>query len=795
MNRGSEEDVFLDIKQLIKKKIEKNPTSSFLNDIYDIYYMFKCMCFILHDKPVHSLAPFLYDIFKNRMEIIYRIYKDETSFKEFKTKFEEIFCEGFNFKTDRSNPKVTQDRCHKTLDQLHIHMKNVMKTYEIHYPEMIRLYSIPYTAFKMDLKEDSREELKEESEIYKNINKLLSVCRYGLPDATGSVFKLGKSSIYPNTLSLQDAAGITHTDGELVIKEDWKSGRSIYSLNTETIDIPSLKFLDVEIRCIKYKHDNVEVNLFVYHCANTFEITDTDYGIIEVSFKNEGKITLNEDFVNSIKVINGKHLIGIITDKVSQNDTILLVSENISKSQRGTSGKQKKIKENPFIWWLYKNRLDKEKEEREIKDLIGILAKEAGDQSKIQVVENLSRYSPEYKSYVSTVDSFFSFSCINGAVIFRGGNVEIFMPEGFEVLDKNEKARIIGILNKINDYNFYRISDNINLFFGKVSQILSDIIGNNDKLKLPDTTILIFTALIKQFESPYTYLTEEKFNLLYNSGNYDPARNSGITDNVSFLNRLINFDKILELFQLLDIELNEVDKYKISSIIESYLINNFKSEELLLLTPLDETETPSVNNIKEQIYNFLEQFPLLFLLRNKELIFNGTSFVKSNIRTIGRSERKELELIREWMKQILKKKYDDFLKKFGIPDILQIEEKYTIIPMETTETTEEIETVFDDNDFDEKKFEEIVESQPFDDIPEEDINVKMNRGRNESRNPNIKTNPRDRSRTRERNPPSMGGNKKNKTNKQKNKTKSKTKKQRKTINKDKRNKKTRKNKK
>jgi hypothetical protein len=549
---------------------------------------------------------------------------------------------------------------------------------------MIKVYSIPYAAFKIEKtnskETDEDEDLEDDMNIFKELKQYLLPFIYGLGDAVGTktfITQMGKISIYPNTLSLQDAAGSKqlNTDQEIIVSEtvDKTTLQSGYVISEQgaTLNIPiePLNFLDIEIRCLKINIQGQIINFFLYY-AFGFENNNTGvYSDITVAIPLKTPIKYNA--VNDLKpylFINGKSLIGVITGKVSQNDTIPIISDylDIEKSKRGKG----KIRVNPNIWWIHKD--SNSKTEEIVRILLGTLAKEAGDQSKIQIIENLSRNSKP--SYVATVDSFFSHSLIQGGVIFKGGNIEVFIPQGFQSLSKEQKISIMKLLQKINNYGFDTIKNKIQQFLNKASQIINTVLLNPN-LILPDTTKLIFFAIFKEFGNIENFAAQDRYVMLYNNGQYDVTKNSGIFDELSFLRRLVNFDRVSKLFSLFDDELQDrfyiqlgKDKIKgdIIDMVDKYLLNTFSAEEI----------SPPTDESQEKIKLYFEQLPLLFLMRNIEIINSQNIFYRSRDRTYaaalaGRSEKISAPFMNIILKNILISKMLDFCQTYKIPEVYE----------------------------------------------------------------------------------------------------------------------------
>ena len=700
---------FKDIEQLLKE----HPR---YRTVYDAYYMLKCMCFILHDKPVHDLAPFLLKHFERRMFNTNNI--NNTDITNLIKELIHIYKTEFNI--NGVTAQVSQLRCHRTLDELTKCFKNQFPQY----PEMIKVYSVPYAAFKIEKNSsadtDEDEELEEQTNILKELKQYLLPFTYGLGDAVGTktfITQLDKKSIYPNTLSLQDAAGSTYDKNGIKVEEtidDEKKSCYFISENDDSqstkILIEPLNFLDVEIRCLKIIIEGSLFNFFLYYALGFDTIDDNNcYSNIIVLIPFKTPKTLNvAAFLKPYLMLNDKKLIGVITSKVSQNDTIPLINDylNIEKSKRGKRGK---IHVNHYIWWVYKDSNSETDVQMNAKIILGTIAKEAGDQSKIQVVGNLSRNGKP--SYVATVDSFFSHSLTQGGVLFKGGNIEVFIPQGFQSLNKEQKISIMKILQKINIYKFETIKNKIQVFLNKVSEIIKTIL-NNGNLGLSDTTILIFNAILKEFSNIEYFITENRYNLLYNNGQCDVTKNSGIFDELSFLRRLVNFDRVSKLFSLLDDELqnrfyiqfgNIKIKIKdgIIRMVDTYLLNTFDSEELS-----DDNTELIIPNIKL----YFEQFPLLFLMSNITII-NTKIFYRSrdgtSSATTKRHSKTDAPFINNILKEILISKLYVFCQTYNIQDFyFYYIEKYNILP--NKQKIEEI--AFEDDLVD------IIEEEPYEQV-------------------------------------------------------------------------------
>jgi hypothetical protein len=632
--------------QDIKGILENNNN---LKKIYSIYHMFKCLCFILHDKPVDELAPFLLNFYEKRIE-------DSKN----KIEFMNIFKQGFSIQG--MNAKVTQNRCHNTIDELTNKFNEIMKNERITTPDINKVFSIPYTAFRLDSKKQSsyKEEDENTLNIMDEMKRYLKYYNYGLGDAVGTetfINDLDKTSIYPDTLALQDAAGSTHSKNEIEVNENMKITKNLdnISKNLEyvikcgkyldecgikknVLNIEPLRFLDICILCVKING----VNKFLYY-ASGFDYNETNYPTISDNFYVPKEFTKYNDQGTE------KTLIGIITAKVSQNDTISLLNEyvDITKSARGRGS----FVVNPGIWWLYKNT--NTENEKNIKIILGTLAKEAGDQSKIQVIENLSRNG--INSYVATVDSFFSHSFINGGVVWKGGNVEIYIPQGFEVPSEELIEQTTNVLLKTKSYGFDKITEKINHFCIEIVKIIDSIL-NDSTVSLPSSTIFTFYAIKEVMSNVDNFLNEEIFNNIVKS-EYNINIHSGIFNEQSLLRRLINFNKVSELFSLLDDEINESFSIKINNVTES----NIRSiiESYLKTITIDNN-----NYYLKDLELFIEQLPLFFLMRHLDNL-NTITFKKQRV---NRNEpEKDLSIqVREKIRNIISSKLKNFCEKYNV---------------------------------------------------------------------------------------------------------------------------------
>jgi len=670
---------YKDIKNLLSNKPN-------LKYIYDVYHMLKCLCFILHDKPVNELAPFLLDSFSAR---IFTTNNDIEALKN-------IYKQGFNIQGKKA--MVTQGRCHNTINNLTTKFNEIMNMNNINVPETVRVFSIPYSAFKLEKQTNKSANSKSYEEDNDNVNNVMNEIKhilryydYGLADAVGNdtfINDLGKTSIYPDTLSQQDAAGTTHSNNEIVVKE-CNIGYKITGTMNKTMNIEPLRFLDIAIVCEKMNNCENGENVFLYYASG-----------IPYNIENYTSIPYLDSKYHSLND-NGiiKYLFGVIKGKVSQNDTVFLLSGilDISSSLRGRG----KVVINKNIWYLQTNDVNTN---NTIKTLLATLTKEAGDQSKIQVVENLSRNG--LRSYVATVDSFFSHSFINGGVLWKGGNVEIFIPQGFEVPNFQEINKIKQMLNILNKYKYETLRTKVKNFCEKTIIIIQKIFEDNTVI-LPDTTKLAFVALQKFMSKPENFINIAQYNRIYNGGKFDISIHSGINDENSLIRRIINYNEISEIFILLEDEINNEFSIKLKTVI------NKDMKEIIerFLNDMDDVNDNDIN--RQSIMDLLEQMPLFYLMRNIKNI-KETEFYKPKIvKNLVRYPAILVKYINELLQQVLVSKLYNFCKKYDTNDWFKdyIKQKQLSIPKKLLEdkyddiTRENIQTnsnEVDNNDYDEE---------------------------------------------------------------------------------------------
>lgn len=159
------------------------------------------------------------------------------------------------------------------------------------------------------------------------------------------------------------------------------------------------------------------------------------------------------------------------------------------------------------------------------------------------------------------------------------------------------------------------------------------------------------------------FIDISNFKKIYNNGVFDINLHSGITDEISLIRRIINFNKISELFILLEDEINKVFKLKIGDIksdddiialIETFLNGIEKTE-------LEKSET------KEKIRLFIEQMPLFYLMRNIDVI-KKSKFQKPKPKS-GREGAIVVEYMNDLLQDVLYSKLMNYCKKYNVGKI------------------------------------------------------------------------------------------------------------------------------
>jgi hypothetical protein len=620
--RSSKSEMKIEKFQDIKERIKEKPE---LQKIYDAYHMLKCMCFILHDKPVHSLAPFLLESFQTRIS-----EKNDTIIHELIT----IYISGFQIQGKAA--KVTQHRCHDTILNLtKTFNKRMTEKYRIMVPEIIKVFSVPYSAFKLEESAKNHEKI-----ITEEIKEIMKYYDFGLGDAVGNdtfIQKIGKKPIYPDTLSQQDAAGTTHSVNELIVKECNEKYKIYNKINNEPlkslgeIPIAPLHFLDISILCEKINGNCEGDNYYLYY-ASGIPYQESNYKTIPYPLPAK----YHQRTEHGIK----KTLFGVIRGKVSQNDTVFLLNGILDIT--GSLRNKKKMVINQNIWYVKSTDANTD---RTIRTLLSTLTKEAGDQSKIQVVENLSRNG--LRSYVATVDSFFSHSFINGGVIWKGGKVEIFIPQGFQVPNPEQILTIEKLLHRLGSYTYETLQNKIQNFANKIIFIIETIL-KDETLNLPDATILCFKAFIHAFGKLGDF--KPKFIEIYNGGKFDNRIHSGIYDEISLFRRIFYFNDILELFVLLEDELYE-----------RFSLFGTSNLDFMISKYLKDVEIENIPNVKDDMMEVIEQIPLFYLMRNIQNI--DAPYYKPKV---GRTDKIQVPYVNELLKKVLVSKLKIFCENYGV---------------------------------------------------------------------------------------------------------------------------------
>lgn len=648
---------FKDIIQAIEHT--GNPVYMFY---YKTYHLLKSLCFVLHDKPVDRFAPLLYKTMNDRFLLQMQDYKSAYSFIDvIFTRLWEIWRQGFDVTIQETliegkrvatgmEGKVTQSRCHKTIANLTTEFNNNMTSYGINVPKKIVTFSVPYSSFEFE-------------KTQKDLKSTLNFYQYGLSDAVGNrkyIQDLDKGAIYPNTCAQQDAAPNEKKGTTLEVTEDTskQAGNPVvdhkYKITQKGIQneahfqIEPQRFGDISIYCRQQKHGNP---YFLYYAAFRYFdsvvqkiISDGGLTIFNLSF---GMVSIPSDLYHIKDEGVDKILFAVITDRISQNETIPLINTLIPTMQESARGK----KTFTLKSLMYKmNILRTSDNNRSLQDAVCILlatfAKELGDQSKIQVIENICRNSEgSLKSYVATVDSFFSESIVNGGVLFKGGNLIFTEQSGFHALTQEEIDIRFEIMYRASKYTYSKFESRV--------KMLSDIIKNvcTNALSTPDarltfTTYLIYSAILNNVDTNKIIVNGTTYDAFINK--FDRANHSSIFDEESLVKRLFtygNSGNITDIFAIYENHTN--DPFSMT------IVDNIRRTTLWDM----------IIDYKKRDYNIgilFEETPLFFLIeeipRLKKIIF------KKNRGTSGDLTAGVIEIL----EQKFIDKMQTFINKFSI---------------------------------------------------------------------------------------------------------------------------------
>lgn len=564
---------------------------------YRVYFLIKSLCFILHDKPVNAFARELYNVMYNRTVKIFYIGEPYNSLLD---GLWAIYFAGFNLQD--AEPMVTQTRCHRTLNELTNFFDTALyRDTGIVVPKTICLISIPYSVFR-EKEEKSQEEFA--AIIQKNV--------FGLGDAVGNdkfITDYGLIPVYPNTCAKQDAAPTTYEEGTVKITETsiindtaidheytMDLPASLGSSRSQIQGIEPIRFGDVSIYCVQpggTTHIR-DVQPFVLYYAAEQCFTDDAKARLPAAKAAFVQVLTPHNLQGYINIMDDgvlKVLIAVSHGRISQNETIPLVQtiRGMTQSARG----KKALRMTNKIFWL-----DKDSGfplENEVRIIVAADAKEAGDQSKVKLIENVSKLA-DRKTMVATVDGFFSKSFIIGTVLFKGGNVEYYQKEGSDVLTEEQIMQIAQVIFKAKTLGYGEIWGRVHAFFNQLSQCIEPVILDTDNV-LPFPEWLTYAAIYKASRTPDSLLIPEaEFNSFMT---FDRNKHTGITDTQSFVRRILKLDVINNAYAIYEEHLNNPFSVKITNGAERTDLQIMIIDYLSLGYSID---------------SLIEQAPLFFLL-------------------------------------------------------------------------------------------------------------------------------------------------------------------------------------
>uniref|UniRef100_A0A6C0I4Z3 Uncharacterized protein n=1 Tax=viral metagenome TaxID=1070528 RepID=A0A6C0I4Z3_9ZZZZ len=650
---------FQDIMHLIHTYDHDNGTK--LKNCYRVYFLLKSLCFVLHDKPVNQLATHLYIIFNSRTERLFFIDVSEDE-RRFMTHMWNIWRNGFDL---QSTPMVTQNRCHKVIDSLTEHFITTLLTLGISVPKKNLVFSIPYSSF-----ENNYESIKPE------IDKILSNYDYALGDAVGNdkfINLFEKTPIYPNTCSKQDAAPSKYTTQSLLITENvaLEDGSNNLLLPRYEIVpvgggssigggggggnfsflIEPMRFGDISIYCLQRDRSNYDDQPIILYYAAKQCFSDAASRSLTTTLINKffqsnrlhtNYGTIQDDGVEKI-------LFAVITGRISQNETIPLIMSIIPGMTQSARGRKSVKQRTDKIKWLGEG--SETSLETEVLILIAVFAKELGDQSKIQVIENLSRNS--HKSYVATVDGFFSDSIINGACIFKGGNVQIYEQEGFHVITSEALTKISKIISNSKAYTYEAIKNNVvslcRIIYENILTIITD-----ERAFIPFPLWFSYAAIAQSVKNPDSIIiSESDFDKLTQT--FDRSLHSAITDELSFVRKILNLNEINNIFSIYENNINNRFSIKLTS--------NGPIRTSLQIMIID------YFSLEFELRSLIEQLPLFFLIEEIPTLTEPFKYrTKANLRTTQEADAKE---VWKTIKEIFLEKMEDYMKTYNLNSLLK----------------------------------------------------------------------------------------------------------------------------
>jgi len=648
-----------EFKDVRAKIAEMGADASQYKFYYSNYHMLKSMCFILHDKPVNSLVKPLHDTMKARFVKYAAELRLNFAMPEI-TNLWAIWGSEFGL-PDRA--MVTQDRCHKVLDRLVSRFAADMKTKNIIIPNNVKMFSVPYRSY------ESSNLAKEE------LTKILAKYSNGLADATGNdkyIVSFLKRPIFPHTVAFQNAARTPLSDrfivSERVESKQEEGGKDKLTasytlsgpdLDTNPFSIEPLRFGDI---CIYHTERGGERNLY-YAAEGCF----SDAAVAELREPGIGERILTSHGLVGLKGVDKippfiwdnnlrKALIAVVNGAVSQNETIPLVKDAIpgilGSSRGGRKTSEADIRRKMTWIGKLKGNLD-----NEVRIILAAFVKEAGDQSKIQIVENLCRRGQ--KTYLTTVDGYLSESIINGGVLFKGGSVNFYEHEGFDLITEADLEKFAKIRYLLNIYTYEALDTQLNKFISACKDCLRATYENIKPVFSP--LYFIYLALFHSIDG-IKPKKEEDFNRFVKKP-FDKYVFSGVESVRGLINRMLRTSKIEDIYTVYNnhtetpftyVDSKNITRTTLSEIIKDICEINFANVE--------------VNNqvIITNLSAIFEQCPFLMML-------DQIRTLKKTIHIKEGRESKDINIeasplgtqILESLKTAFKKKCQFFCSEYG----------------------------------------------------------------------------------------------------------------------------------
>ena len=599
-------DTFTDINTSIDK-IHDLSTKNLCKIYHKNYQLLQSMCFILHDKPSKVIVKPLFECMLDRSKKTV----SDLLFNTYILPLWHVWYTGF---TDTNGPIVTAKRCHDTLNSLFNVFKTYMSGVGIIVPEMITIFSIPYKFILDD-----------------QINTELSTCighfKYGLTDALGNdkfIIKYRKKPItVATTVAFQDAAqtpklavnrlqiiettvptaatAATRLQGQYTIHDD----DPVNSISW-IFKIEPLRFGDISI----YHNKAQTCNLYYAAILCFSDVAQAE--IAAAGARSESALVQTNG--NPLIIIDEgvqKILIAVVSQPVSQNETIPLIKyeyPGIISSARGNNRVSEADTMRKITLLKFTRCQDNITSlNREIRLILAVFVKEAGDQSKIQIVENLSKN--EFKTYITTCDGYLSKSMNNGGVLFKGGKVEFSEPAGFKALTDAERDTLNEVTLKMNIYTFAKFYESVKLFIDNVKILLTSYMRTHVfKTKLPIPLQVTYLAIYCTIDT----ILPNKVSFNSYVTTYDKNKHTGIYDMISLVRRLIPITKITDIFVIYN---NHIDNpFKITSIstLTKYRYN--LQDMLNEYGGIYINKTQNLTVFMVELVNLFNMAPLFFLM-------------------------------------------------------------------------------------------------------------------------------------------------------------------------------------